>query len=61
MKTIETHLGEKEPERVEIFKKAAQLYAKKIITNFKDYDLVRSIRLRLSESTEAVFSSSATP
>ncbi|PFH52766.1 hypothetical protein AMATHDRAFT_56183 [Amanita thiersii Skay4041] len=38
MKQIEKKLSETKPERVEVFKKGASEFAKKIIANFKDYE-----------------------
>lgn len=42
MKAIKTKLQETNPERVELFEKGAAAYAKKIVTNFKDYEFVSS-------------------
>jgi hypothetical protein len=53
MKAVESHLEKENPERVDGFKKGAQLYAKKIITNFKDFDFVRNMKLRFSGSAES--------
>lgn len=38
MKSIKTKLQESNPERVPIFEKKAAEFAKKIVTNFKDYE-----------------------
>jgi hypothetical protein len=38
MKAVKAHLQEKNPERVPIFEKKAQEFAKKIVGNFKDYE-----------------------
>ncbi len=38
MKAVEGHLKEKNPERVDAFKKSAQTFIKKILENFKDYE-----------------------
>jgi hypothetical protein len=38
MKAVKAHLQEKSPERVPIFEKKAQEFAKKIVGNFKDYE-----------------------
>jgi len=38
MKAIKDHLKKTNPERVETFEKGAQVFAKKIIANFKDYE-----------------------
>lgn len=38
MKTIKERLQKENPERVEAFEKGAAAYAKKIVSNFKDYD-----------------------
>ena len=38
MKTVKTHLQEKNPDRVGSFEKGAQDFAKKLVGNFKDYE-----------------------
>ena len=38
MKAVKSHLQESKPDRVEAFEKGAQAFAKKIVTNFKDYE-----------------------
>jgi len=38
MKAVKTKLAETKPDRVEAFEKGAQVYAKKIIAGFKDYE-----------------------
>jgi hypothetical protein len=38
MKAVKANLQEKSPERVPIFEKKAQEFAKKIVGNFKDYE-----------------------
>lgn len=38
MKSIKTQLQSSNPERVEVFEKKAQEFAKKVLGNFKDYD-----------------------
>jgi len=38
MKTVKAKLQENHPERVEAFEKGAQVFAKKIIGSFKDYE-----------------------
>ncbi|KAK7695850.1 hypothetical protein QCA50_000488 [Cerrena zonata] len=38
MKAVETKLKETKPDRVDAFKSGAAAYAKKIISNFKDYE-----------------------
>lgn len=38
MKAVKAHLSEKNPERVPIFEKQAAVFAKKVLTNFKDYE-----------------------
>jgi hypothetical protein len=38
MKKVKAHLAEHEPDRVEAFEKAAQGYAKKIVSSFKDWE-----------------------
>ena len=38
MKAIKTQLQSDAPERVEVFEKKAQEFAKKVLGNFKDYD-----------------------
>lgn len=43
MKKIKAHLQEANPDRVEPFEKDAAAFAKKVVTNFKDYEFVRSI------------------
>ena len=40
MKAVKSKLQETHTERVEIFEKGAQEYAKKILANFKDYEFV---------------------
>ena len=45
MKAVEAHLADKHPDRVAEFKTKAQAYAKKIVTNFKDYEFVCKTRL----------------
>jgi len=40
MKTIKEELGKTNQERVTDFEKGAQAFAKKIVTNFKDYEFV---------------------
>jgi len=42
MKAVKTKLGETKPDRVEAFEKGAQAYAKKIVSNFKDYEFYTS-------------------
>jgi hypothetical protein len=43
MKAVKAKLQETNPERVAIFEKGAQEYAKKIVANFKDYEFVSAI------------------
>lgn len=51
MKTIKTKLEEAgEPERVTAFEKGAQVFAKKIVANFKDYEFVRPSLLIFARS-----------
>ena len=38
MKKVKAHLQEKNPERVEVFEKAAQNYVKKVVGSFKDWE-----------------------
>jgi len=38
MKAVKAKLEEVKPDRVEAFEKGAQVYAKKIVANFKDYE-----------------------
>ena len=38
MKAVKTKLQETNPDRVPVFEKNAQAFAKKIVTNFKDYE-----------------------
>jgi len=38
MKTVKTHLAEKNPDRVPVFEKAAASYVKKILESFSKYD-----------------------
>jgi hypothetical protein len=40
MKEVKKRLGESSPGDVEAFEKGAQAFAKKIVTNFKDYEFV---------------------
>ena len=40
MKEVKTRLQQTNPDRVEAFEKGAQAFAKKIVTNFKDYEFV---------------------
>ena len=40
MKAVKAKLQETNPDRVEVFEKGAQAYAKKIVANFKDYEFV---------------------
>jgi hypothetical protein len=42
MKAVKGKLQESNPDRVVAFEKGAAAYAKKIISNFKDYEFVRS-------------------
>ena len=44
MKEVKAKIPEEQKDRVEKFEKNAQTYAKKIITNFKDYQFVSSPR-----------------
>ena len=43
MKAVKTHLQENKPDKVEEFEKGAQASAKKITSNFKDYEFVRGL------------------
>jgi hypothetical protein len=45
MKRVKAHLGEKDPERVNAFEKAAQNYAKKIVAGFKDWEFYTGDRM----------------
>ena len=38
MKAVKSELGKTNPERVDAFEKGASAYAKKIVTNFKDFE-----------------------
>lgn len=38
MKAVKTELAKSNPERVDAFEKGAQTYAKKIVSNFKDFE-----------------------
>jgi hypothetical protein len=38
MKAVKTHLQATNPDRVPIFEKGAQTFAKKIVANFKDFE-----------------------
>lgn len=38
MKAVKAKLAETNPDRVDAFEKGAAAYAKKIVTNFKDYE-----------------------
>lgn len=38
MKAVKQALQDSNPERVEAFEKGAQAFAKKVVTNFKDYE-----------------------
>ncbi|EMD40737.1 translationally-controlled tumor protein [Gelatoporia subvermispora B] len=38
MKSVKAKLEEVKPDRVEAFEKGAQAFAKKVVTNFKDYE-----------------------
>ena len=40
MKVVKSKLQETKPEHVEAFEKGAQVYAKKIVANFKDFEFV---------------------
>ena len=40
MKVIKAKLVEENPDRVEIFERQATLFAKKVVGDFKNYDLV---------------------
>lgn len=40
MKAVKQALQDSNPERVEAFEKGAQAFAKKVVTNFKDYEFV---------------------
>ena len=40
MKAVKGHLKETNPERVAKFETSAQAFAKKVISNFKDYEFV---------------------
>lgn len=41
MKAVKAKLSETNPDRVEVFEKGAQVFAKKIVANFKDFEFVR--------------------
>ena len=43
MKSVKTYLTQNHPDKVEEFEKGAQAYAKKIVSNFKDFDCVSHI------------------
>jgi hypothetical protein len=45
MKTVKSELEKTKPERVEAFEKGAAAYAKKVVTNFKDFEFVRAFLL----------------
>jgi hypothetical protein len=40
MKVVKAKLQESKPDRVSTFEKNAQVFAKKIVGNFKDYEFV---------------------
>lgn len=40
MKAVKTKLAETNPDRVSAFESGAQAFAKKIVSNFKDYEFV---------------------
>ena len=40
MKAVKAKLAETKPDRVDAFEKGAQVYAKKIVANFKDFEFV---------------------
>jgi Translationally controlled tumour protein len=40
MKAVKAKLAETAPDQVEAFEKGAQTYAKKIVSNFKDFEFV---------------------
>ena len=46
MKAVKTKLAATNPDRVEAFEKGAQAFAKKIVSNFKDFEFVRLFRLQ---------------
>lgn len=46
MKAVKEKLEKDDPERVTVFEKGAQAFAKKIIANFKDYEFVGFLLLR---------------
>ena len=45
MKAVKAYLEKEKPDQVEAFEKGAQVFAKKIVGNFKDYEFVRSTAL----------------
>ena len=46
MKAVKAELEKSNPERVAVFEKGAQAFAKKIVGNFKDYEFVCYFRTR---------------
>jgi dethiobiotin synthetase len=43
MKAVKTKLQETNPDRVSVFEKGAQAYAKKIVAKFDDYEFVSNV------------------
>lgn len=43
MKAVKGYLQTNKPDEVETFEKAAQTFAKKVVSNFKDFEFVRAL------------------
>lgn len=54
MKAVKAKLAETNPDRVDAFEKGAAAYAKKIVTNFKDYEFVRYCQLLTTAYTKSM-------